>query len=92
MEPEFFRQTDGVVSRIRRDGVIPKPFKFIQSGRTSCGRGYSGNALVGLTSAAQRVINGAFAGCQAGVPRREAGSESRGDKNMPTKEFRMSKL
>src|ERR1700722_19137109 len=42
-----------------------RPFKFFQPARTNCGRGYSGKALVGLTSTAQRVISGAVAGCQA---------------------------
>src|SRR3954453_20628692 len=41
------------------------PFKFIQSLRTICGRGYSGSTLSGRTSLAQRVISGEGAGFQA---------------------------
>jgi hypothetical protein len=38
-----------------------KPFRFNQSVRTSVGRGYSGCAAVGLTSAAHRVWRRVFA-------------------------------
>src|SRR6185436_162796 len=41
------------------------PFKFRQSDRTICGRGYSGCAFFGETSLAQRVWSGPAAGCQA---------------------------
>src|SRR6266436_3607323 len=40
-----------------------RPFKFIHSLRTSCGRGYSGRTLAGETSLAQRVLSGPAAGC-----------------------------
>src|SRR5208282_2206257 len=40
------------------------PFKLSQSSRTICGRGYSGCALAGDTSLAQRVFNGPWACCQ----------------------------
>src|SRR3954453_21207047 len=42
------------------------PFRFIQWSRASCGRGYSGCALVGETSFAQRVSSGASARFHAG--------------------------
>src|SRR5438093_13379558 len=35
-----------------------RPLRLSQSARTICGRGYSGKALVGEKSLAQRVING----------------------------------
>lgn len=40
------------------------PLRFCHASRINCGRGYSGKALVGLTSLAQRVIKGPLAGCQ----------------------------
>ena len=49
-------------------GVIAKshsPLRLSQSLRTICGRGYSGRALSGVTSFAQRVISGPAAGFHA---------------------------
>src|SRR5262245_32735650 len=41
-----------------------RPLRLRQSVRTSCGRGYSGCAFLGETSAAQRVLSGPVAGRQ----------------------------
>ena len=54
-----------------------RPFRFCQSARTSCGRGYSGQAFVGVTCLPHLVISGAGAGCQSGGAARAAASRER---------------
>src|SRR5262245_29004055 len=54
-----FRASLGVMARFQR------PLRFSQELRTICGRGYSGRGFLRETSAAQRVLSGASAGCHS---------------------------
>src|SRR5882762_1329268 len=48
-----------------------RPLRLSQSLRTIWGRGYSGWAFLGETSAAQRVLSGPAAGCQSAAKSEE---------------------
>src|SRR5437660_12609841 len=61
----FRAKSAGFAASLGATAKSQSPFKLTQLLLTICGLGYSGSTFCGLTSLAQRVMSGAFAGCHS---------------------------